>query len=466
MKPFFQFYKKFNSLLKDTWVFRVISTLFGVILVVLDSYLVLVLGTIVDKVALGEVALIDKLTEMIIVLAIPFVIEPITFSARNPIYLRSQYRLTKLIYEKVINQDYKYHIDKQTGKIITKILKAPELMFSLTWDVGYYLFDNILRFFVPLIFIWLISPKISILSFIVFLMTLPLIYWASVLNIKHRIRVKDEEYDRNSVIADGLNNFTSVRAFGKESREVDILTEKLDIYSKALLKYQVSWRLVDFVSRFSGIAVFSVASYFSWLLYSRGQLSLGSVIAIITYMMMYMGRVISFFFSLRNIVKDIPVMQDLLEMINSDREINDPENPKLLIESNGKVELKDIYFSYDKRVQVVEGISLTVEPNQTVGFVGPSGGGKTTLTKLIMRYYDPSKGEILIDGINIRDLRYENLRDLIGLVPQEPVLFNQSLYYNVAYAFKEDFMNKEKNFDKVVEACKKAQNTRFYRVIT
>lgn len=457
MKIFFKFYKYILSLSKDMWFIRFVNISLSIVLVVIDSYIVILIGNIIDDVSLGTTTLKEKVIEMIILLSIPFIIEPITFHLKGLNMVTLQKRIILKLFGKVINQDYKYHIDKETGRLMTKLFKSSDIMHLMVWELEYFLFSNVLTFFIPLIFIATISKTLSLIAFSSFIVTLPLLFIVIKLNIKYRTISRDMEYIRNNAIIDGIGNFVTVRAFGKEKKEIAILDEKTTDYRDAELKYQLTWRLVDFISRLSGIFVFITVTFYSIYLFDNKLITLGSVVVIITYMMMFMGRVISLFFSIRNVVKDIPIMKDVLEIKESKPLIVDSENPVTNLDLKGKIELKDLKFSYNDRIQVIEGISLKINPNQTVAFVGPSGGGKTTLTKLIMRYYDPDEGGVFIDDINIKDIKYDNLRDIIGLVPQEPVLFNKTILYNVAYAFKDNTNNEKEKYLEVIEACKKAQ---------
>lgn len=150
--------------------------------------------------------------------------------------------------------------------------------------------------------------------------------------------------------------------------------------------------------------------------------------------------------------------------MNEEREISDRPNPvelKIDPSEGAEIEFKDVTFSYDKKVPVLKGVSFKVGRGQSVALVGPSGGGKSTITKLIYRFYDVSSGSISINGHDIRDLTQRSLRASIGLVPQESVLFNSSARMNIAYGginrLDLDGRGSERiTMDEVVEAAKAA----------
>lgn len=156
--------------------------------------------------------------------------------------------------------------------------------------------------------------------------------------------------------------------------------------------------------------------------------------------------------------------EQLIELLNEEREISDRPNPvelKIDPSEGAEIEFKDVTFSYDQKIPVLKGVSFKVGRGQSVALVGPSGGGKSTITKLIYRFYDVSSGSISINGHDIRDLTQRSLRASIGLVPQESVLFNSSARMNIAYGginrLDLDGRGSERiTMDEVIEAAKAA----------
>lgn len=156
--------------------------------------------------------------------------------------------------------------------------------------------------------------------------------------------------------------------------------------------------------------------------------------------------------------------EQLIELLNEEKEIQDRPNPvelKIDPSSGAAIEFKDVEFSYDGKIPVLKGVSFKVDRGQSVALVGPSGGGKSTITKLIYRFYDVSSGSVSINGHDIRDLTQRSLRASIGLVPQESVLFNSSARMNIAYGginrLDLDGRGSERiTMDEVVEAAKAA----------
>jgi ABC-type transport system involved in Fe-S cluster assembly fused permease/ATPase subunit len=135
----------------------------------------------------------------------------------------------------------------------------------------------------------------------------------------------------------------------------------------------------------------------------------------------------------RSIKQAFVDVEQMMGLLMEDPEIRDAENAAPLGGSEGKIEFRDVSFAYDIRRPLLDHVSFTVPAGRTVGIVGTSGAGKTTLGRLLFRFYDPSSGQVLVDGADLRTVQVETLRAAIGVIPQDAVLFNDSLFYNIAF---------------------------------
>lgn len=257
--------------------------------------------------------------------------------------------------------------------------------------------------------------------------------------------------------ADILGNQTLVRMFGRSDDEVsDIVSQRRhiqDLVSKEVVILQRGAEV-----RMAGLFVFQTFTLLLCLfLTSHSMLSIAALIFIVTYL----GRVTGSLFAINGIVRGIEQAfldaSKITEILNETPDILDKKHAKKLQVSSADIKLDNVSFAYQNTDDqtVFHNLSLSVSNGESIGLVGKSGGGKSTLTQLLLRYMDIDKGEILIDGQNIADVTQKSLRDVIAYVPQDPFLFHRSLRDNIAYG------KKNASDDEVLEAARKAHAIEF-----
>jgi ATP-binding cassette subfamily B protein len=164
-----------------------------------------------------------------------------------------------------------------------------------------------------------------------------------------------------------------------------------------------------------------------------GRMSIGGFVTLNTYLIQ-LAQPLGFFGTVYSTLKQALVdIEGMFALLNQDRDISDPPGAQALGVTGGKVEFRDVTFSYDSRRPILKGVSFVVPPGRTMAIVGPSGAGKSTIARLLFRFYDVTGGAILIDGQDIRSVTQQSVRREIGIVPQDTVLFNDTIYYNIAY---------------------------------
>jgi ABC-type multidrug transport system fused ATPase/permease subunit len=181
------------------------------------------------------------------------------------------------------------------------------------------------------------------------------------------------------------------------------------------------------------ISLFLVLS-FSLKLVKVGEINLGDFVLVISYISMFFPKLFDLIYGLREISTNLADIKKYFDLLDYSVEVNDPEKPVKIGHVYGEVNFDNIDFVYKNRTNnAISKLDLKIEQGESVALVGRSGSGKTTLVKLLMRFYDVTSGEIAIDGINIKDFKKSDLRGFIGMVPQEPILFNNTIAYNIGY---------------------------------
>jgi ATP-binding cassette subfamily B protein len=346
----------------------------------------------------------------------------------------------------------RYHITRKTGglsRVMERGVKGVEFLLRfMLFSIG------------PLILKLLIVAGIFYLEFgfaymAIVLITIVLYIWFTFSVTEWRVKVRkemnDKDTDANQKAIDSLLNFETVKYFGAEEREALRYDESMRGYEAAALKTSYSLAFLNFGQTLlitSGlIAVMIMAA----MGVQRGEFSVGDFVMANAYMIqitMPLGFLGTVYREIRQALVDMGEMFDLL---GQPEEVTDTKNASDLIIKGGQIEFDNVSFGYDQERVILSNLSLTIKKGETVAIVGPSGSGKSTIGRLIFRFYDVNNGSIRIDGQDIRDVTQVSVHNSIGIVPQDTVLFNDTIGYNIAYG-REDASN-----DDIIAAAKSAK---------
>ena len=245
--------------------------------------------------------------------------------------------------------------------------------------------------------------------------------------------MNDADQEANTKAIDSLLNYETVKYFGNEEHEAQRYDVALRRYETAAVRTRVSLSWLNIGQNFIIAAGVTLLMSMSALAVVAHKATVGDFVLVNAYLIQlylplnFLGTV---YREIRQALIDMEAMFDLLGV---DIEVADrPGAPELAV-TGGRIEFRHVAFGYDPRRPILKDLSFIVEPGKTLAIVGPSGAGKSTVSRLLFRFYDPTGGEILIDGQNIAEVTQASLRAALGVVPQDTVLFNDSLEYNIAY---------------------------------
>ena len=258
-----------------------------------------------------------------------------------------------------------------------------------------------------------------------------------------------------AVLHDALAGIRVVRAFAQEGKEIDRFNQKTgDVFGaevKVTAASNTFWPTVSLLTQFSTALVWLVGG----LAVIQGRISPGTLVAFLGYITLFYAQLQVLCRSTDFMSRSLTATERIFEVLDTDIEISDVPDAVTLPNLKGEVEFRNVRFSYEPTNPVINDVSLHVKPGEMIGLVGHSGAGKTTLINLICRFYDVTEGQILIDGVDIRKIRTHDLRSQVGVVLQDPFLFNGTIRDNIAYA-KRDATREE-----VMRAAKAANAHEF-----
>jgi len=341
------------------------------------------------------------------------------------------------IFEHVSNLDFAFHTEKSTGSLISAFKRGDGAFFSFFHDIHARVFSVFIGFVVMLFFLIKLDPMIVILVTISLILTVIAAKFLVANNVVKRKIFNKEEDAISGIITDNLINFATDKVFAKEKWEADRLRASFAPWTKTLWGYANTFRVIDVT-----MGTLITISMFFILYLSIGQavnlkLNIGDFVLITGFLGGFYPKLWDLVWSTRDLAKNYADIDKYFGLLDYQIEVLDPVNPIVKKHVKGKIEFNNIFHSYKNGTKnAINNFNLTISPGESVAFVGPSGSGKTTITKLLMRFFDPNKGTVKIDGINIKKFTKTNLRGFFGIVPQEPVLFNNTIEYNIGYGTK------------------------------
>ena len=345
----------------------------------------------------------------------------------------------------------RYHITRKTGglsRIIERGVKGVEFLLR-------FLLFSIAPLILELAMIGVILALVfDIWYLVVVVVTIWLYTWFTFKVTEWRVKIRkemnDQDTDANQKAIDSLLNFETVKYFGAERREAARYDGAMERYVAAALKTSYSLAFLNFGQSLLITAGLVIVMVMAAVGVANGALTVGDFVMVNAYMIQitmplnFLGTVY------REIRQSLVDMGEMFDLLEQPAEVKDKPGAPALKVTGGEVMFDDVHFGYDAARPVLKGVTLDVPAGQTVAIVGPSGSGKSTIGRLLFRFYDVTGGALRIDGQDVRDVTQESLHEAIGVVPQDTVLFNDTIYYNIAYG------RPEASRAEVIEAAKAA----------
>ncbi len=357
---------------------------------------------------------------------------------RDALFARvGQYAVRRLAYRTFVHMhalSLRFHLERRTGglsRIIERGTKGIETIvrFTILNSV-----PTLLEFLLTAIIFGVTYGASYVL---VVALTVVAYSWFTVKASDWRIGIRremnDSDTEANTKAIDSLLNFETVKYFGNETMEADRFDRSMARYESAATK---TWTSLGWLNFGQGV-IFSLGMGAAMVMSARevqaGTQTLGDFV-FINALLMQLSIPLNFIgFVYREIRQGLTDMEEMFNLLSVREEVQDDPHALPLSVAAGAIRFEDVRFSYDRGREILKGITFEVPPGKSVAIVGPSGAGKSTISRLLFRFYDVSSGRITIDGQDIADVRQDSLRAAIGIVPQDTVLFNDTIAYNIRY---------------------------------
>ena len=360
-------------------------------------------------------------------------------------------QISLTMFQHLHNLSLQFHLNRQTGALAKYIDRGTK---GIDFLLRYVLFNIAPTFFevflVSGILFYLYGPWYAVVTLVTIglysFLTFKITEWRNVF----RKRMNQADNDVSTKMIDSLLNFETVKYFNNEAFEANRLDQSLEEYELAANQSRHSLSLLNIAQTFIimvGITIMLVMSVYG---IKSGEINIGGFVVINAYMLQlyqplnWLGSV---YREIRQALTDMENMFSLLEVAPTTNDYLDdiPQS------NDAEIRFENISFDYDIRRTIIKNISFTVPNGKKVAIVGPTGAGKSTISRLLFKFYDPKEGNIFINNTNVNKISQNSLRKIIGVVPQDTVLFNDTIYYNIAYgntgATKEEVISAAQNAD-------------------
>lgn len=427
---------KFTSTL---WPYYVAVGVFSILLSVMSLLLPFLSGRAIDEMQKGTGASVSYVVWIAVgIFALDFgstIFSNIGGYLGDQMAAKLQRILSNRYYEHLLTLPQRYFDTELTGKIINRLNRSINqisgFMQMFSNNFLQFIFSTVLALVIVAFYSW----QIALLLFALY----PIYIWMTV-----RTSGKWQQYQAKKNLnldiasgrfAEAISQVKVVKSFIQERRELAFLNRHYKVMVDTNKPQSKLWHVKDVQRRAVLNIIFFAIYVFIFVEGAKGVFTPGQAVALILYAMQIRIPIFTISFLVENTQRAVADSKDYFEIMNTEAEIVDQPGAKKLKVTKGLIEFKKVSFAYDDK-KVLKHISFSVKPDTKVALVGESGEGKTTLTNLLMRLYEPQSGEIIIDGQNIQSVTQQSLRQNIGVVFQEPALFSGTIRENIGYARK------------------------------
>ncbi len=329
----------------------------------------------------------------------------------------------------------RYHLEKRTGglsRIIERGIRSIDFLFRfLLFNIGpTLLLLTIAAITFGIAYDWYFAA--------IAMATVLLYIWFTIVTTEWRLGFRRDmnrkDTEANAKAIDSLLNYETVKYFSAEGFEIQRYDHAMEGYQSAAIKSRTSLATVNIgQSLIMNVGLVSMMLLAAYNILN-GEMTAGDILAISLVMLQVYRPLNILGFAYREIKQALTDMEKMFALLDIVPEVSDRVGARDLVSAKGAISFEHVDFYYDANRPILKDVSFDIAPGQTVAVVGPTGAGKSTLSRILFRFYDIQSGAVRIDGVDVQDITQDSLRRLIGIVPQDTVLFNDTIGYNIAYA--------------------------------
>ena len=357
---------------------------------------------------------------------------------RNVVFSRAGIQIamniSSRVFEHLHNLSLSFHLDRKIGALSRDIDRGSTAVTNFLRMVVFNIMPVAIEITVVLGILWQqLDVRYVVITFVMILIYSFCTFWITRWRTKFRVQMNESESMANTWALDSLINYETVKMFTNERLEREGYDRALQQWSDASFKNSLS---LSFLNAGQGLIIavgLTILMIMAAFGVKQGELTIGDFVMVNVFLIQlyiplnFLGSVY------RDLNHSLVDMERMFDLIDVDPEITDQPGAMPLSLSQGKIRFDRVSFAYQKDLETLKDISFTIPGGSTLAVVGPSGSGKSTLAKLLLRLYDPDAGSISIDGQDIKSLTQESVRSVMGVVPQDTVLFNETIRYNIDY---------------------------------
>ncbi|KIW40662.1 uncharacterized protein PV06_07839 [Exophiala oligosperma] len=367
-----------------------------------------------------------------------------------PVEQYSYRAISTAAFEHVHGLSAEFHTGKRTGELISALNKGSAInsfLEMVTFQVGPMVFDLVVAVvYLTIKFDAYLGLVVAMTTFLYIYVTIRLASWRVAL----RRNYVNAEREMEAVKNDSLHSWDTVKYFNAEDYEFNRYRSAIKVMQSFEYWVDVTLAYMNTVQGALFMVALLIASFIEAFEVAQGDQKVGDFVLLITYMAQLQGPLNFFGTFYRSIQSNLINAERMLELFKEQPHVVDKEGAEVLEDCSGDIIFDNVSFSYDKRRNALDRLTFRCPPGTTTALVGESGGGKSTVMRLIFRYYNPESGRIMVDGKDVQDVTINSLRKFIGVVPQDCNMFNESIMYNLKYA------NQNATDEDVFDACKAA----------